>query len=71
MAFSGLFVNAERTRPGWWSAIEDVVDGIDQFPGDVLLSGVNEIGGREHRITQCQKRMHAAHKDIGIRFAVS
>lgn len=70
MAFSGFLVNAERTRPSWWSKIENIFDGIDQFPGDMLLLSASEIGGREHRITQGQKFMDASWKDVGIRFAV-
>jgi hypothetical protein len=69
MAFSGFFVNAERTRPGRGSEIEDVFDGINQLPGDMLLLGTNEIGGCQHRITQGQKLMYASRKDMGVRFA--
>jgi len=71
MAFSGFLVNAERIGPGWGCGVtEDVIDGVGQFPGDMLLLSANEIGGRERCITQRQKCMHASHEDIGICLAV-
>jgi hypothetical protein len=70
MAFSRFLMNKISAGPTWYPRVEDTIDGIDQFSGDILLFSASEIGWRERGITQGYECMHASHEDIGVRLAV-
>ncbi len=71
MAFPGFLVNAERISPSRRvGVVENLLDSLDQFPGDMFFFRACEISGLKCCIAQSQERMYTTNEDVGVRFAV-